>query len=77
MEYTFSWGAVVFGLVILGMGGAMVLWHQQIGDNFARGMGSYEKIKLYGIIACAVGFLIMLNVHSLFLSLIANTLFGR
>ena len=77
MEYTFSWGAFVFGIVLLGMSGALVLWHKQIADGMGFGMASYDRYRLVGLIGCAVGFGIMLNLHSLILSLVLGTLFGR
>ena len=77
MEYTFSWGAFFVGFLILAASGALVIWHRQIADNLGSGLASYEKYRLYGLIGCGVGFLVMLNVHSLLFTWILSMLFNR
>ena len=76
MGYEFSIGSFFLGLLIVGAGAAMVIWFRQIGDNFASGLGSYDKIKLYGVIAVVVGLFVMINLHFVVLEWLLSLLFG-
>lgn len=73
--YEFNLGAFGFGFLILLAGAAVVVFHKWIGDNLAGGIGSYDKIKLWGVIGCLVGFIIMLNLHYVILSFLIKTFF--
>lgn len=75
MEYTFSWGSFFIGLIILLVGGALVVWFRPIADNFGGGVSSYERYRMWGLIACGVGFVIMLNLHSVLLTWALGGLF--
>ena len=77
MEYTFSWGWFLIGLIILIIGVVLVRWHQKIADNFGSGVMSYSRFQLFGLGACIVGFIVMLNLHSVILRAIFSTFFGR
>lgn len=77
MTYEFSWLSFFIGIIILLCGGALVLWYRQIADNFGGGAGSYEKYRLYGLIACGLGFVVMLNLHTIILTAIFSMLFGN
>ena len=76
MEYTFSWGWFGVGLLILLAGVALTVWYRPIADNFGSGVVSYERFRLWGLIGCGTGLLVMLNLHSLFLSWFFSMLFG-
>lgn len=73
--YSFSLTAFLVGLLIFVAGGSMVLFHRWIGDNFVYGVSSYDKIKFWGIIGCILGFLVMLNLHTVFLEMLVKMLF--
>ena len=77
MEYEFSWAAFGLGFIILVAGAVLLRFYQPIADNLASGVVSYERFKLAGLIACAVGFIVMLNLHLILLSWIILPLFGR
>ena len=77
MEYTFSWGAFFFGILIMLGGGALTIWYRQIADGLGSGVASYDKYRLYGLIACGVGMIVMLNLHTIILGLILSQFFGR
>jgi hypothetical protein len=77
MEYEFSFGSFIVGLIILGLGVAFVRYYLWVADNFGKGAASYDRYRLYALITCGVGFLIMLSVHTLLLSLLVNTFFRR
>ena len=68
MEYEFSIGSFFLGLLILIAGVAFVRWHQAVADNFGGGVGSYDRYKLWAFIACGVGLIVMLNVHTMLLT---------
>ena len=77
MDFTFDFGWMVGGLLIVAAGGAIVVFYRQISDNLASGVSSYDRVKLFGIITIIVGLLITANLHILVLSLIDNLLFNR
>ena len=75
MEYTFSWGWFSIGLLVLAAGVALTVWHRPIADNLGSGVVSYEKYRMWGLIGCGLGFIFMLNLHTLFLSWFFSMLF--
>ena len=77
MDFTFDFGWMVGGSLIVAAGGAIVVFYRQISDNLASGVSSYDRVKLFGIITIIVGLLIAANLHILVLSLIDNLLFNR
>ena len=76
MEYTFSWGAFFVGIIILALGAALTIWYRPIADNFGSGVGSYDRYRLVGLIGCGLGIVVMLNIHTLILTLVFSQLFG-
>jgi len=77
MEYTFSWGSFFFGLIILGLGVALTLWYQQIADAVGGGVSSYDRYRLTGLICCALGAIVMLNLHTFILGSLFSSVFSR
>ena len=77
MDFTFNIGWMFGGLIITLIGGLIVVYYRQIADNMARGVSSYDKVKLFGIITIIIGLLVTANLHVLVLTLISNLLFGR
>ena len=76
--YEFNIGTFFVGLLILIAGVAFVRWHQWIADNFGSGLGSYDRYKLVGLIACGLGLVVMVNLHTLILTWFFSLLFpGR
>ncbi len=71
----FNLSALIIGFIILAAGGACVLFYQKIGDNFAHGVSSYDRVKLFGIITIAIGFLIMTNLYSVILGWLVHLIF--
>ena len=67
IDWQFSFGWLLLGLLIAGAGTAMVVFYKQIADNIAGGINSYDKVKLYGLITIGVGLMIMMNLHTLIL----------
>ena len=64
---SFNLGAFIIGFLILAAGGACVIFYRQIAENLAHGVSSYDHVKLFGIIAIALGFLVMTNLHTVIL----------
>ena len=77
IDWSFNFGWVIFGLMIAGAGTAVVVYYRQIADNMASGINSYDKVKLFGIIAIVVGLLVMANLHTLILTLLVQIIFKR
>ena len=72
--YEFSLGASLLGLVIMIAGALMIVFYQKIGNYISYGTSSYDKVKLWGLIACAIGFVLLANLHNLLLRLLLNLL---
>lgn len=77
MDFEFSVGWMIAGLVIAAAGGAVVFFYKPIAENLANGVSSYERVKLFGIITTVVGLLITANLHTLVLSLIIKLIAGK
>lgn len=76
MDWTFSLGWVMVGLLIFAAGGAMVFFYKPIADNFVGGIGDYDKVKLVGLIVAGVGIIVMTNLHTLILGWLVSVIFG-
>ncbi|MBR5389405.1 hypothetical protein IK146_02495 [Candidatus Saccharibacteria bacterium] len=74
---SFNLGALIIGFIILAAGGACVLFYQKIADNFAHGVSSYDRVKLFGIITIAIGFIVMANLHSVILGWLIHLIFPK
>lgn len=70
-------GSFFFGLMILIVGVLFIRFHQVLADNFGSGVASYDRYKLYALITCGVGFIVMLNIHTLFFEWFFSMLFRR
>ena len=77
MDFEFSVGWMVAGLVIAAIGGAIVFFYRQIAENLANGVVSYDRVRLFGIIMVIVGLMITANLHTLVLSLIVKLIAGK
>lgn len=77
MNFEYSFGWMVGGLLIALAGGLIVIFYKQIADNLASGVSSYDKVKLFGVITIVVGLLITANLHTFLLGIIVNLMFGK
>jgi hypothetical protein len=77
MEYMFSWSWFFGGILVLLAGAALTIWYRQLADIFGSGVSSYERYRLYGLIACLLGIIVMLNLHTLLLQWFFGMLFSR
>ncbi len=77
INWNFSFGWLFAGILIFIAGGAVVFFYRQIAENFAHGVSSYDKVKLAGIIICALGIIVMTNLHTLILRLFVSAVFKR
>ena len=64
MQYEFSFGSFFIGFIILLAGVAFVRWHQWVADNFGSGVASYDRYKLYALLTCGLGLIVMTNLHT-------------
>lgn len=77
MDFTFNFGWMFGGIVIMIAGVLVVVFYRPIAENLANGVSSYEHVKLFGIITAIVGLLVTANLHLLVLTAIVNLLFGN
>jgi len=77
MSWEFSIGWFMLGVIILAAGAAIVVFYQQISYNLASGVSSFDRVKLFGIITCIVGLIIMSNLHTFLLGLLVDLVFRR
>ena len=77
MDFTFSFGWMFGGIGIIIAGGLVVIFYRQIAENLANGVSSYEKVKLFGIITIAIGFLLATNLFPLVMTALVRLLFNR
>lgn len=75
MDYEFSIGWMFGGLVVALAGGLIVIFYKQIADGLAGGVSSYEKVKLFGIIAIILGLLITSNLLPAILTWLVQLMF--
>lgn len=77
MEYSFSAGWFIVGLLVIAAGACMVKFFQQVTHNvIGKGIEYYDKVKLAGVITCGAGIFIALNLHMFILGFIARLIFG-
>ena len=77
MDFTFSLGWLFGGIGILVAGGLIVVFYRQIAENMANGVSSYDKVKVFGIIAIVIGFLAATNLLPFLLTALVGLLFNR
>ena len=77
MDYTFSLEWMFGGIGIMIAGGLIVIFYRQIAENFANGVSSYERVKLFGIITIVIGFLLATNLFPLVMTALIGLLFNR
>ena len=75
MEYTFSWGWFLIGIIILAIGAVILRYFVWFAENFGGGAGSYDTTKLVGLITTGVGLLVMVNLHVFLLRLALSSVF--
>ena len=75
MAYEFSLSSFFIGFIIVAIGTAFMLWHRVIADNLGSGVSSYDRFKLWALITCVVGFVVMLNLHVFILGNLLMSLF--
>jgi hypothetical protein len=75
MTYEFSLSSFFIGLLILIVGAAFVKWHRNIADNLGSGVSSYERFKLWAFIACGLGLIVIVNLHSFIINWLVDLIF--
>ena len=77
MGYEFSTGALFLGIIIVIVGAVFVRYYQWIADNFGSGVASYDRYKLYAILTCVFGILMMANLPGYILGMIVSSIFPQ
>ena len=77
MDWNFSIGWILTGLVIVIGSGAIVANYQKISDYMLSGVSSYDRVKFWGMVGVGVGLAVMANLHTLILTALVNAVFKR
>ena len=77
MDWNFSIGWMITGLIILAASGAIVANYQKISDTMLSGVSSYDRVKFWGMIGVGLGLAVMANLHTLILTFFVNLVFKR
>lgn len=64
----------MIGMTILVVSGLLTAFYRPVADAFG---GSYDRYKLYGLIGCGLGIVVMLNIHTVLLQWLFGSLFGQ
>jgi hypothetical protein len=75
MTYEFSLGSFFFGIIILIVAVLVMRFYAWVADNFAGGVSSYDHVKLFALIGCVIGLIVMFNLHTLILGAIFSAIF--
>jgi hypothetical protein len=70
--YSFSLTWFIVGLVILALGGAITLFYNKFAD--VSGFSNYSKWRIAGLIICGIGLILMLNVHTLLVTILVKAI---
>lgn len=74
----FDVGWFFMGLLFLAVGAGIVVKYQWIAHNVATGgINSYDRVKLFGLVVCGVGLMLMTNLHMVILRWLVNLVFVR
>ena len=77
MDWNFSIGWMITGMIILAASGAIVVNYQKISDTMLSGISSYDRVKFWGTMGCILGLIIMANIHTFLLELFVSLVFKR
>lgn len=77
MDFEFSFGWMIGGLVIALAGALIVIFYKPIADNLVSGVSSYDKVKFFGLATVGVGLICTANLHLFILEWIVNLIFGQ
>ena len=77
MQWNFSFGWMLIGLIITTLSGLVVAKYQVISDNMLSGVSSYDRVKFWGLIGVGLGLAVPANLHTFFLTILVSLLFKR
>ena len=77
MGWSFSFGWMFAGLLVMVAGALIVIYYQKVAESFLNAVTDYEKTKLIGIIVVIVGLILVTNLHAVLLTAFVNLLFKR
>jgi len=55
MQWNFSFGWMIIGLLITAISGLVISKYQTISDNMLSGVSSYDRVKFWGLIGVGLG----------------------
>lgn len=77
MQWNFSFGWMLIGLIITTLSGLVVAKYQVISDNMLSGVSSYDRVKFWGLIGVGLGLAVTANLHTFLLTILVSLLFKR
>ena len=77
MDWNFSIGWMIIGIIITAISGAVVANYQKISDTMLSGVSSYDRVKFWGLIGVGIGLAVIANLHTLILTIFVNVVFKR
>ena len=77
MDWNFSIGWMITGIIITAISGAVVAKYQAISDYMLSGVSSYDRVKFWGMIGVGIGLAVIANLHTLILTIFVNLVFKR
>ena len=77
MQWNFSFGWMIIGLIITALSGLIVAKYQVISGNMLSGVSSYDRVKFWGLIGVGLGLAVTANLHTFFLTILVSLLFKR
>lgn len=64
------------GIIALILGLILTRYYKEIADNFGSGISSYSRYKLVGVIITVSGLVMIFNLHTIVLNLLAYLITG-
>ena len=77
MQWNFSFGWMLIGLIITTLSGLVIAKYQVISDNMLSGVSSYDRVKFWGLIGVGLGLAVTANLHTFLLTILVSLLFKR
>ncbi len=62
-------------MIILAVSVLFTIFYRPLADMFGAGFSSYERFRLWGLIGCGLGLIVLLNIHTMIIEWFLSMLF--